>query len=102
MVITIDGDQHVRLKLGFVYAILVSIVGAAFYVAFTVSQFQAGLETLSSQYSDTKSRTDILEAKVTALQANNADVATKIAVLDTKITAIDGNTRDIKTALRIT
>lgn len=100
MAINIDGDQHIRLKLGVFWVIIVTLVTAAVYTAFAVSQFSSDINTLSGRMDEYSRRTDALEMQLQNMRLNNADVTTKIAVIETKLSNIESNTRDIKDALR--
>lgn len=100
MALTIDGEQHVRIKLGLFYVIIATLVTAAVYTAWTVSQFTAQQDTLFTKVEDYTRRTDNLEAQLNAMRTDNAGVSTKIAVIETKLSAIESNTREIKEALR--
>jgi len=100
MVIEVDGDTHVKIKLAVFWAICVTLITAAVYTAYTVSQFNSQLDSLTAASVSQGNRIEMLERSQDNFKTYNQDVNTRIAVLDTKISNIDSNIKEIKETLK--
>lgn len=93
MVIQIDENKRVVMRIGFAWAILVFVVVAAFYLGVAVTELKRNDLIQDANIQDH-------EARLNSIEKLNGEIATNIAVINNKLDTIQRDVSDVKITQR--